>query len=351
MGVRKPIKRVFLYGGNPASVMNSLAIGLKSRGCEVRGLTQATSRYINYSEFELFEFAENRSIWKKLRDKIDYNYRIIRNIFWCDVMHICWDCPYFMVLLSWLLRKKRVITFVGSEIRRPAVSRRYNPYYDLAYLDPAYEYREMEDTNGSVQRQRKFARMGFGLLVWDTFHYIEERYHHRMHIIPHASINGVEGTPSEQRRTTINIVHAPTAPTAKGSGYIIEAMVKLQEKYPSVHFQVLTNISNAEYQQIVGDCDIYVDQLIWGAYGVAAQQALQLGKVVVCYLNENISRRIYPEDIPIQQATVYTIGEVLEKLICDVAGLKAIQRKSIDYFNRMHEVNQVAGKVLNVYNQ
>jgi glycosyltransferase involved in cell wall biosynthesis len=351
MSVRKPIKRVFLYGGNPASVMNSLAIGLKSQGCEVRGLTQATSRYINYSEFELFEFGSNRNIWKKLRDKIDYIYRIIRNILWCDVVHICWDCPYFVVLLSWLLQKRRVITFVGSEIRRPAVSQEYNPYYNLAYLDPAYEYREMEDSNDSLQRQEKFIRMGFELLVWDTFHYIEKQYSQRMHIIPHASINVIEGKRSVQGRSTINIVHAPTAPIAKGSRYIIEAVGKLQEKYPFVHFQLLTNISNVEYQQAVGDCDIYVDQLIWGAYGVAAQQALQMGKVVVCYLNKNISRRIYPEDVPIQQATVDTIGEVLEKLISDVASLEAIQKRSVDYFNRMHEVNQVARRVLNVYNQ
>ncbi len=67
----------------------------------------------------------------------------------------------------------------------------------------------------------------------------------------------------------------------------MKAVEKLKEKNIPFEFKLLKNIPNEEYQQLVMEADIYVDQLIWGGYGVAAQQALQMGKVVVAYMTPN----------------------------------------------------------------
>lgn len=339
--------RVFLYGGNPASVMNSLAIGLKKKQCEVKGYTFFSSKYINYSELEILSMFPDRRLWEKVKWKFSFYAKITKAIVWADVVHVFWDCNSYIRFLSWFLRKQRVVTFVGSEIRIPGVSLKYNPYFHLAYQSPQYEYLALESREQSLARQKQFARFGFNVVVWDTFHYLDSRICKKVFIIPHASVNTIQDKPNKGEG--IHIIHAPTAPVAKGSRFVVEAMENVQKKFPEVKFQLLKNVTNEQYQNALAECDILLDQFIWGAYGVATQQALEMGKIVVCYLNDSIAEKIYPSDIPIQNASVDSLEEKIAKLLEARNEWSNLSKRSKEYFQKVHSPEAVAEKMLQVY--
>lgn len=339
--------RIMLYGGNPASVMNSLAIGLKKKNCEVRGYCFLSNKYINYSDVIVLPDYPAQGLMNKLQWKSRFYLTLTRGVFWADVIHIFWDCNLYLRCLSWLLRKQRVVTFVGSEVRIPEVSLQYNPYYRLAHEHSSYEYKDIESGEKSRDRQRRFCRCGFKVIVWDTFRYIDEKICKRLFIVPHASVNT---TPEhEERHDVISVVHAPTAPVAKGSRFVIEAMSRIQQKFPAVRFQVLTNVSNEQYQQAIADCDILIDQFIWGAYGIATQQALEMGKIVVCYLNESIAGKIFPADIPLVNATVDDLEAKLEEVLQRQDMRERIAREAKRFYKETHSPEAVAEKVIAVY--
>ena len=105
---------------------------------------------------------------------------------------------------------------------------------------------------------------------------------------------------------------------------------------------------NEEYQRILLEADIYVDQLIWGGYGVAAQQALQMGKVVVAYMNPEILK-LFEGDLPVQNATINNLAEVLEKLITNRELREQISTQSLLFYETTHEPGNVAKKMLATY--
>jgi len=60
------------------------------------------------------------------------------------------------------------------------------------------------------------------------------------------------------------------------------------------------------YQQaneLLQKCDIFLDQFVLGAHGVAAIEAIAYGKPVLCYIKPS-QINLYPPDLPIVNANV-----------------------------------------------
>ena len=106
-------------------------------------------------------------------------------------------------------------------------------------------------------------------------------------------------------------------------------------------------MSNQEYQETLGKADILIDQMIWGSYGVAAQQALQSGKVVVGYLLEDRVEKIFENNCPIVNATIDTLFTTLTSLL-DKEDLDDMEQKSVLYYERLHTPLAVAKRLINV---
>ena len=167
--------------------------------------------------------------------------------------------------------------------------------------------------------------------------------------MPHASINNLPANFKKNKTgENVLIIHSPTAPVAKGTEFVLKAIERLKEKNIPFEFKLLKNIPNEEYQQLLMEEDIYVDQLIWGAYGIAAQQALQMGKVVVAYIAP-VRIKLFGDDLPVQNANIDNLVEVLEKLIINSELRKRISGKSVLYYEKMHQPGSVARKMLATY--
>jgi glycosyltransferase involved in cell wall biosynthesis len=342
--------KVLLYGTNSASVINSLAIGFKKINIPVKSLSFDFNRsvYNNYSEIECICTDNNPGRIKQYFYKIKGLVILIRYLLWCDIAHIYGNRGKISYWLIAKLAKYKFVTFVGSDIRTPEIELGLNPFYKYAYYNNNYECHE--SNNNSDKLVHYLANLNYGFIVWDTGIFISREITGKVGIVPHASVNKSDNhfVKSEAVDKKVLIIHSPTAPVAKGTEFVLKAIEKLKERNISFDFKLLKNIPNDEYQQFIAEADIYVDQLIWGAYGVAAQQALQMGKVVVAYMTPE-RLKLYGNDLPVQNATIDNLGDVLEKLIRNSELRQQISRQSVRYYENMHKAENVAAKMLDTY--
>lgn len=346
--------KILLYGTNCASVLNSLTIGFKKIDIPVKTLSFDFNRsvYNNYSEIECICTDNHPGRIKQYLYKIKGLLILIRYLLWCDIVHVYGTKRKIHYWLIAKLAKYRFVTFVGADIRMPEIELALNRFYKYAYYDDNYE-RKDESNNDANEIVRCLARLNYGIIVWDTETFIDRKITSKVGIVPHASINStqnniVEEIPGDKR---VIIIHSPTAPVSKGTKFVLQAIEKLKEKNIPFEFKLLKDLPNDKYQQLLMEADIYIDQLIWGAYGVAAQQALQMGKVVIAYITPE-RLKLFKDiggDFPIQNASIDNLACVLEKLINNNELRRKISLQSVLYYTNMHEPAKVAMKMLATY--
>lgn len=286
--------------------------------------------------------------------RIKFAYLTIKYILWADVVHIVWDnfLPFHLDLkLCRWLNKTRFVEWVGSEIRIPKIAMEISPYAKLAYDNDHYEYAQLESEEQSMGLQKKFSHYGFIPLTYSEldFHISKTLFPKRY--FTNQRLPVFQNTPNypsiEQDRPLI--VHSPTASIAKGSTYIIKAMEELQSQY-SFTFKLITNVSREEALNYMKECDLFIDQLILGAHGLATCEALSLGKPVICYLSDAVSHNHFPTtDCPIVIATVDNLKEILIPLITNARLRQEIGYKSRQYAETYHDALVVAQEARRIY--
>jgi hypothetical protein len=343
--------RVFIFGTNCASVLNSLTLGFEELEIPVKTVSFdfKRSKYNNFSKIECICTDNDPNRFQQILYKIKGLFVITRYLLWCDVVHLYgnFSRPSFWFISKFV--KHKFVTFVGSDIRMPEKELAINPYFKYAYSNKNYEYKG-EGDNNSRELLIFLKKLHYQFIAWDMEMFLDRDIVGNVAIAPHASVNMLPAIHNDDTndKRKILIIHSPTAPVAKGTEFVLKAIKELERKNVPFEFQLLENLSNEEYQQALQKADIYVDQLIWGAYGVAAQQALQMGKVVVAYLSpERI--KLYGDDVPIQNATINNLSEVLENLISNKALRERISDQSIAYYEKMHKPKNVANNMLSSY--
>lgn len=111
----------------------------------------------------------------------------------------------------------------------------------------------------------------------------------------------------------IVIVHAPTNREGKGTKFVTEAIERLKEKY-EFEFILVEHKTNDEAKEIYKKADIVIDQLRGGTYGVLSIESMAMGKPVICYVSDTM-KKDFPDELPIVSASIYDVGEKIEKLI------------------------------------
>ena len=82
--------------------------------------------------------------------------------------------------------------------------------------------------------------------------------------------------------------------------------------------------------------DIVVDQVRLGDYGITAIEALAAGRIVVAHVADRVRDRI-GEPVPIVEATIGDLRDVLLRLIDDHAGAARLADEGRAYARRWHD--------------
>lgn len=275
-------------------------------------------------------------------------------VHWADVVHWHFDTkvlPFNLDLRYIMLTKKPgLIEFWGSEIRNPEMASSDNPYM------ASYYQANPEAAALSRQRskavQRRFSDYGFNCLITasEIEPYIDKKrfenvYHTRARIIL-SEFTPRFPSPNNHRPM---VVHAPSRQEIKGSEAILAVIQKLKERY-SFNFKLIHHTEHTQALRFVQDCDIMIDQMNIGDHGVAALEAMALGKPTLCYIKQSVLDR-HPPDFPIVNTSVDSLEDNLADLLADSDLRNEIGQKSRAYVEKYHDAHKIAHDLLGIYRE
>jgi glycosyltransferase involved in cell wall biosynthesis len=142
-------------------------------------------------------------------------------------------------------------------------------------------------------------------------------------------------------RGPVVIAHAPTNRWIKGTSHVEAAFERLQREFPQLELRLIEKLPWAEMPRSLAACDLLVDQLFMGWYGLLAIEGMSLGKAVVCH----IRRDFMDEACPVVDATAETLVDVLRPLIADPSRRAALGARGQAWARSRHD-QAVVGKAL-----
>jgi hypothetical protein len=155
----------------------------------------------------------------------------------------------------------------------------------------------------------------------------------------------IPAPPTDRARPLI--VHAPSSRRRKGTEHVIAACSGLD-----IDLELVEGLHHDEALARYRAADIVVDQLNAGWYGVFAIECMALGKPVVTFLHEEAVRRTeeaFGIEVPIVSATAETLRERLRPLVADAGERRRLGAASRAYVERVHDVERVADRLLDLY--
>lgn len=340
---------------NLASQMRVTVEAMRQTGLEVRGLTGA-STYQNAAGLEILpRAADGASFLKRKATGLRRAAKVMEAIAWADVIHwhygpaLPGDADLTMARLT---GKKRFVEFWGSDIRDPEVDFADNPWFRQVWDSGEYECRDCESHGISLRTQQRFSRQGARLLMvspgMDAYvsrEFFPAPLKTSQRVLLHEYGAAV---PSAATARPL-VVHAPSAPGAKGTKFVLAAVEKLRGEL-DFDFQLVHGMSPLEAKALMSRCDVFVDQLIIGAYGLAAIEAMALGKPVVTFLKPSILAQ-YPAHLPIINAAPDTIEDVLRALLRDGPRRRAAGEASRAWVEERHDARKVAAQIVSYYQE
>ena len=148
-------------------------------------------------------------------------------------------------------------------------------------------------------------------------------------------------------RRVPRVVHIPSNGKLKGSEFIDEIMGALAAE-GVVDYERLSGVTRDDIRREFAEADIVIDQLVMGLYGVTAIEALAAGRVVVAFLGDAVRERIRDAagvEVPIREATVETLREVILDLVADRDAAREFAAAGPEYASAVHD-GRMSARVL-----
>ena len=254
----------------------------KIDGIKAKGLV-FTEKHIFHDHDNLI-YISQKTWWQKYKSAFTF----IRYVIWADVIHWYWDDKIFP--RNWVLkfirfmRKPCLVEWLGSEIRIPEIEFKDNDIFKLEFPNFSSVSAETQRL-ASISLQAIFSKYKVDVLLCPEMEqYIDRKFFPRNYSLrQRIEVTAFTAkSPQLSKESTIRIVHIPSDQSVKGTSYITSIMEKLCAKYPKIDYQMISGVSHEQAIEMIGESDIYLDQFILGSYGMAALEAMSLGKVVFC---------------------------------------------------------------------
>jgi len=228
----------------------------------------------------------------------------------------------------------------GTDVRRKSLVLKNNPLFDAP----------MRDEKAIVEDLTRHAKCVDVAVVADRELYAHvQGFFSDIRIIPQAvQLECLElRLPSlyVQRPT---VVHAPTNREIKGTRFILGAVEQLKSEGHELDFVLLERRKASEVKAIALQADIIVDQVLGGAYGVFAIEAMAMGKPVLCYIREDL-RAQYPRGLPILSTTPNNVYHNLKLLLRDPRLRRDLGRRGRRYVGEVHDSLKIARQFIELY--
>ncbi len=336
--------KVLIAPTNIASVSDSIMISLKNYYSDtIIGVTYSYDQRTTYYGNWKFIFKKKKySPFKKwlLRN---FKQRMLLSwyILWADVIIWVWDIDKTSAFLIKLFHKRNYVLWLGSDIRKPEFVKNHNPYYEDLWRRGEYDY-HYESEERSQQIQKKFSRIGSIPLVCPEMKlYLNSAFfNHYIDFFQPISIDSYNCVvPSKENQRPL-VLHAPSKLSTKGTFHVRAALASLKEKGFDFEYIEVFDKEKHEAEALMKQCDIFLDQFMLGSYGMAACEAMAMGKPVFCYLMQPVIDAL-PADCPIINTNINNLGEVIESYLLDANKRCETGKLSRAYVEKYHDAKKI----------
>jgi len=243
-----------------------------------------------------------------------------------------------------LLGKRVVFVYLGSDSRPPFLNRKF---YDGKYLSET----KLECNNfiKRIEVVEKYA--DFIIDHPPCSHFRSKRFIQLLKlgiptIIPSEVVKDDRGLKTDY----INILHAPSYPSGKGTQEICDAIDSLISEGLKINFIKVSNKTNQEVLDLIGTCDFVVDELYSDTrMAKFAAEAASFGKpTIVCgYCELSDLGNLESEEIPpVYYAKPEEIKHAIKNLYLDSAYRELIGNNAKDFVKYNWSIKNVALRYL-----
>jgi glycosyltransferase involved in cell wall biosynthesis len=146
------------------------------------------------------------------------------------------------------------------------------------------------------------------------------------------------------------VVHAPTRRNVKGTPIILNAVERLKAKGIQFEFKLIEGLSNDSAYSIYAQSDIIIDQLKIGWHGVLSTEGMALGKVVMCYIREDLMDSLmFDGSLPLINVNEENLEYELENIILNPHARIQIANRARAYVEKVHDLDVVSNQLINIY--
>ncbi|HTR97949.1 MAG TPA: hypothetical protein VMH61_08610 [Candidatus Acidoferrales bacterium] len=149
------------------------------------------------------------------------------------------------------------------------------------------------------------------------------------------------------RETPRLVLHAPTNRLIKGTPYVERAFEALRPRFPGVEFRVVEKLDWPALKAQMAECDVFVDQLHMGWYGMVSAEAMAFARPTMAYIRADFEPRA--REAPVVRTSVGTLTADLEALLTDAPRRRRLGEAGRAWVEREHEAHVVAARLVALY--
>ena len=155
--------------------------------------------------------------------------------------------------------------------------------------------------------------------------------------------------PMPFREVPRRVLHAPTNRLIKGTSYVEAAFAELRPRFPGVEFRTVEKVPWAGLRELMADCDVLVDQLFMGWYGMVAVEGMALARPVLAWMRPDFEPRAV--GCPLVRTSVETLAADLAALLGDAPRRRALGEAGRAWVESRHEAHVIAGRLVELYRE
>ncbi|GEM_PF-1598590 len=250
-----------------------------------------------------------------------------------DAMPALWDLP-----LLKMMGKKVIMHYRGSEVRLPSLHKQRE---SESYFHHIKKLPDEEVMTGRVEIARRFVD---SLLVSTPglLDYVPDA-EWVGHVVDTDALLPPERQPEPDIPT---VLHIPSNPVIKGSDSVDSALAPLS-KSGAIKYRRLEGITTKEVHAAVRKADILIDSLRIGDHGLISVEAMALGCIPVCHIDD-VNRRRNP-GIPIIEASVDSLSAAIAELASKPDLRTTLKREMRVWVEAHHSEDAIARKLEAIY--
>lgn len=244
--------------------------------------------------------------------------------------------------------KKIIMDYLGSDIRLNSLSTKNNPY---SHLRPPKN--KISTYEWIIKLRMHWQSLWFDKCLAARLLSAHAATSIPLHkIVNNLWINTTLDLTSFHPQFKINnipvIVHAPTNFQTKGTKYVEKAINELKEEGYNFSYRMFHGVPHNQVLEFIkNEADIVVDQLLSGGFGTLSMEGMSSGKVVCCYLQEDMTKMV--PDIPIINCSIDNIKNKLAWLITNPQQRLEIGKKGWQFAKEHYDRNINNEQLWNLY--